>query len=185
MGRECAASTLQAISLRALRDASSEAERAFGNGEVYVEKLIDKPRHIEIQIHRRSARKPDPSRANVSVRSSAGIRRSSKSVRRRFVIETPESAERDGSARRPRCGAAGYYNAGTVEFLVDSARGAYYFLEMNTRLQVEHPVTELVTGFDLVQLQLRIAAGEPLDFTQDDIDWTRSGDRVPPRRGRS
>jgi acetyl-CoA carboxylase, biotin carboxylase subunit len=151
----------------ALRDASSEAERAFRSGEIYIEKLIENPRHIEIQIL------GDRHGTLLSL----GERECSIQRRRQKVMEEcpsplvaahPEMRRQMGEAAVRAAKAAGYYNAGTVEFLVDADRN-FYFLEMNTRLQVEHPVTELVTGLDLVKLQIRIAAGEPLALTQDDI----------------
>jgi acetyl-CoA carboxylase biotin carboxylase subunit len=153
----------------ALRDAASEAERAFGDASVYIEKLIEDPRHIEIQVI-------GDRRGNLI---SLGERECSIQRRRQKVIEEcpsplvaqyPEMRRAMGEAALRVARAAGYHNAGTVEFLVDADR-SFYFLEMNTRLQVEHPVTELVTGLDLVKLQLRIAAGEPLGLAQDDVAW--------------
>jgi acetyl-CoA carboxylase biotin carboxylase subunit len=145
--------------------ASSEAERAFGDGEVYVEKFIEQPRHIEMQIL------ADEHGNCVWL----GERECTVQRRHQKVLEESPSPVVDAAMRR-RMGAiavrvartAGYTNAGTVEFLVDPARN-FYFLEMNTRLQVEHPVTELTTGLDLVHLQIRIAAGELLPLAQEDI----------------
>jgi acetyl-CoA carboxylase, biotin carboxylase subunit len=149
----------------ALEAAKSEALRAFGDAEVYVEKAILNPRHIEMQVL------ADEHGNTVYL----GERECSIQRRHQKVLEESPSPIVDAEMRR-RMGevavrvvkAAGYTNAGTVEFLVDQDKN-FYFLEMNTRLQVEHPVTELITGLDLVHLQIRIAAGEKLPFTQDDI----------------
>ncbi|HKH98357.1 MAG TPA: acetyl-CoA carboxylase biotin carboxylase subunit [Candidatus Sulfotelmatobacter sp.] len=149
----------------ALEGARSEAERSFGDSEVYIEKAIINPRHIEMQVL------ADEHGNTVYL----GERECSLQRRHQKVVEEAPSPIVDSDMRR-RMGevavrvaqAAGYTNAGTVEFLVDQQKN-FYFLEMNTRLQVEHPVTELITGLDLVHLQIRIAAGERLPFSQDDV----------------
>jgi len=148
-----------------LESARSEAERSFGDSEVYIEKAIVNPRHIEMQIL------ADEHGNTVYL----GERECSLQRRHQKVLEEAPSPIVDAGMRR-RMGevairvaqAAAYTNAGTVEFLVDQQKN-FYFLEMNTRLQVEHPVTELITGMDLVHLQIRIAAGEKLPFNQDEI----------------
>jgi acetyl-CoA carboxylase biotin carboxylase subunit len=149
----------------ALESARSEAERSFGDSEVYIEKAIVNPRHIEMQIL------ADEHGNTVYL----GERECSLQRRHQKVVEEAPSPIVDPNMRR-RMGAvavrvaqaAGYTNAGTVEFLVDQQKN-FYFLEMNTRLQVEHPVTELITGLDLVHLQIRIASGERLPFAQEEV----------------
>ena len=153
----------------AFRNAASEAERSFRNPEIYVEKLIERPRHIEIQL----IGDRHGNMVHLGERECSIQRRHQKVMEEcpsPLVARHPEMRSAMGEAAIRAARAAGYYNAGTVEFLVDQQRG-FYFLEMNTRLQVEHPVTELVTGFDLVRLQIQIAGGERLPFTQDAIAW--------------
>jgi acetyl-CoA carboxylase biotin carboxylase subunit len=151
------------------RDASSEAAGAFGNPAMYVEKLIERPRHIEIQV----LGDLHGNMVHLGERECSIQRRHQKVIEEcpsPLMARHPEMRAAMGEAAVKAARAAGYYNAGTVEFLVDADR-RFYFLEMNTRLQVEHPVTELVTGLDLVKLQIEIAAGAKLPFTQDEVAW--------------
>jgi acetyl-CoA carboxylase, biotin carboxylase subunit len=153
----------------AFETAQAEAAAAFGDSALYLEKAVERPRHIEIQIF-------GDTHGNVV---HLGERECSIQRRHQKVIEECPSPIDDPDLRR-RMGEAAvrigqtvnYTGAGTVEFLLADATRDFYFLEMNTRLQVEHPVTELVTGFDLVREQFQVAAGAPLSFTQDDVRWT-------------
>ncbi|HEX4750725.1 MAG TPA: biotin carboxylase N-terminal domain-containing protein, partial [Bryobacteraceae bacterium] len=156
----------------AIRGASSEAERAFGSGEIYIEKYVEKPRHIEIQV----LGDEHGHIIHLGERECSIQRRHQKVVEESpspLVLQKPELREKIGNAALRIARAANYSNAGTLEFLADQS-GNFFFLEMNTRLQVEHPVTEWVTGLDLVHWQIRIAAGEPLTIQQSDVKWQGS-----------
>ena len=153
---------------QAFETASSEAEKAFGDGSVYLEKYLDHVKHIEVQLL------ADETGQVVCL----GERECSIQRNNQKLIEESPSPGVSGALREKlietaakAAKAADYVNAGTVEFLLDREQN-FYFMEMNTRLQVEHPVSEVVTGVDIVKWQIRIAAGVPLDFTQQDIEVT-------------
>jgi 3-methylcrotonyl-CoA carboxylase alpha subunit len=163
-GRGMRVVTRQRDFVEAVRGARREAEAAFGDGSVFLEKLVEDPRHVEVQVI-------GDGQGNV-----LHLFERECSIQRRHqkVVEESPSVALDPDLRESICNAAvrfareaGYRNAGTVEFLLDGDH--FYFLEMNARLQVEHPVTELSTGFDLVYLQLAVAAGEPLPLTQEEV----------------
>ncbi len=157
----------EAALLNAIALTKAEAGAAFGNDTLYMEKFLEDPRHIEFQVL------ADDHGNAIHL----GERDCSMQRRHQKVVEeapapgiTPEQRAEMGALCTKACLDIGYLGAGTFEFLYE--KGNFYFIEMNTRIQVEHPVTEMITGFDIVKEQLRIAAGEPLSVTQDDITFT-------------
>jgi acetyl-CoA carboxylase biotin carboxylase subunit len=156
--------------VEAIQAARREAESAFGDGTLYVERLIDKPRHVEVQVFADA----HDHVVHLFERECSVQRRHQKVIEESpSSVVTPRLRSRITDAAIQAARACGYRNAGTVEFLVDASggRGAerFYFLEMNTRLQVEHPVTEQVTGLDIVRAQLLVASGEPLPWLSPSI----------------
>ncbi|MAT68873.1 MAG: acetyl-CoA carboxylase biotin carboxylase subunit [Planctomycetaceae bacterium] len=148
-----------------LQQAQAEAQAAFGNGAVYLEKYVEQPRHVEVQVladHHGNA-------VHLWERDCSVQRRHQKLIEESPSTSiTPETRAEMCEAARRLILEANYTNAATVEFIVDKD-GKYYFIEVNARIQVEHPVTELVTGIDLIKQQILVASGEPLPFSQDDI----------------
>ncbi|MDQ6728971.1 MAG: acetyl-CoA carboxylase biotin carboxylase subunit [Actinomycetota bacterium] len=150
---------------RGMEAAGREAESAFGNRELYLEKLIIRPRHVEVQVMADG----HGNAVHLFERECSLQRRRQKLLEESPAPGLPSAAREEMTQASVRLALeAGYVNAGTVVFVVD-AEGAFYFIEMNTRIQVEHPVTEMVTGLDLVKEQLRVAAGEGLGFSQDAV----------------
>jgi len=150
---------------KALATAQAEAQAAFGDGSVYIEKYIEEPRHIEIQV----LGDEQGSMVYLGERDCSIQRRNQKLLEEApSVFINEDTRKRMGETAVLAARAAGYYSAGTVEFLVDKHQN-FYFIEMNTRIQVEHPVTEMVTGIDIVKEQIRIAAGEPLGLIQEHV----------------
>jgi acetyl/propionyl-CoA carboxylase alpha subunit len=159
----------------AVAGARREAKSAFGDDTVYIEKYLAKPRHIEFQV----LGDTQGHAIHLNERECSIQRRHQKIVEESpSPIMDPDLRRQMGEAAVRAVQSSGYYNAGTVEFLVDSSKG-FYFLEVNARLQVEHPVTELVAGIDLVHEQIRIAAGEALTLNQDEI--TQKGHAIEVR----
>ncbi len=151
--------------VNAYHTAQSEADACFGNPEVYMEKYIEEPKHIEVQL----LLDEHGNGVYLGERDCSVQRRHQKVVEEApSPVVTPEIRRKIGEAALQGAKSVGYTNAGTVEFLLDK-NNKFYFMEMNTRIQVEHPVTELITGVDLIREQIRIAAGEKLSFTQADI----------------
>ncbi len=151
--------------VRAFREARTEAETCFGNGEMYLEKLIRNPKHIEVQI----LADGHGNVIHLGERDCSIQRRHQKLVEESpSKVVAPDQREKLGRMAIQMASAVGYEGAGTVEFLL-SPEGQFYFVEMNTRIQVEHPVTEMVTGVDLVKEQLRVASGLPLSVSQDEV----------------
>lgn len=149
-----------------MRMAMQEAEASFGSGDVYLEKVIDNPRHVEVQVmadeHGNCVYLGERECSVQNLRHQKMVEEAP------FALLCEETRQEMGEAAVRLASTVGYVNAGTIEFLMD-ADGDYYFIEMNTRLQVEHPVTEQTTGIDIVQTMLKVAAGEPLPFKQSDI----------------
>jgi acetyl-CoA carboxylase biotin carboxylase subunit len=150
----------------ALQQARAEAQAAFGNAGVYLERYIDRPRHVEVQI----IADRHGNVCHLFERECSTQRRHQKLIEESPAPRLPpdkREAMCDAAVRMIQ--AANYTNAGTVEFIVDP-QDNFYFIEVNARIQVEHPVTELVTGIDLIKTQIRVAAGEPLPFAQSDVE---------------
>jgi acetyl-CoA carboxylase biotin carboxylase subunit len=152
---------------KAYHSAKSEAKASFADDKVYIEKLIIHPKHIEFQILADS----HGNVVHLGERDCSVQRRNQKMIEESpSAIMTPELRHKMGSAAVKAAEATGYINAGTIEFLLDQ-QGNYYFMEMNTRIQVEHPVTEMVTGIDMIKAQIRIAYGEEMPYRQENIEF--------------